>query len=130
MRLVVDTQDRLVNDTAMRLSGGSLVFFSGDSSDPMTEVEELARVPLPAPAFEIARDGRAIGYELPVSEVSETGIVGWARLETPTGDVVAELTVGTPESETPPDVLVNRLDFHRGGRFTVNPPVLYMPSSS
>lgn len=123
MTLSTETLDRLVNDTAMRLSGGSLVFVSQD-------LDELARVPLPSPAFEPSQDGRANGLELPVSQVDDTGLVGGARLETAAGDVVAYLSVGTAESDPAPDVLVNRMDFHRGGRFTVTSPVLRMPSSS
>ncbi len=123
MRLTVETQDRLVNDTAMRLSGGSLVFFTDDQ-------EEIARVHMPVPAFLPSREGRAISLDLPESQIAETGLVGWARLETPSGDVVAELTVGTAESDPPPDVLLQRLDFHKGGRLTVTAPILSMPSSS
>lgn len=131
MRLSIDAVNRVLDAAGIMLSNGVLQFYAGNfppTRGAQNVGEPLVEIPLLYPAFEPAVDGRAMGHELMPMPVAVTGDAGWARLLSHQGDIVADLTVrqaDAPDADTA-DIVVDRIDFHRGGLCRVAPLVLTM----
>lgn len=132
MRLSTEELNRIVNDLASRLDGGLLAIYDGASfTDPSSFLDPLVVVPLPSPAFDAAVDGQAISFELAPADTIRTGEAGTARLVTAAGDVIADLSVRARSDQNADlaDIVLDRLDLHRGGRVVTGQIVLVMPRS-
>jgi hypothetical protein len=133
MRLTEDTVNGLVDGLASKLAGGRIGFYAGSPpNSPTVSVpifQELVVLRLASPAFRPAVGGRATGLIPEPSDIRDTGEVAWARLSTATGEPVADLVVASPTSAEAKeaDIIVDRTDFHRGGKCTVSSMALRLP---
>lgn len=134
MRLAIQTANDQVNALAARLDGGSIEFYTGappgTPEDDWT-AELLVSIPLPAPAFHHAQDGRAISHDLPATLILVTGEARWGRFVTSQGEVIGDMLARTPDAPDveQADAIFERTDFHRGGLCAVSVVVLRLPQS-
>lgn len=134
MRLTEQARNTFVDDLTHRLAGGELAIYEGPlPASPTDSVptfkEPLVRLHLPAPAFAPAVKGSAEGYPMEVAPILATGEASWARLTSAKGEVVADLVVTAIDAKNvrDADVIVDRTDFHRGGKCTVTHFALRLP---
>lgn len=137
MRTAERIENAMIDLVAASLNGGALVILSGSRPQAPEKAldfqQELARIPLPSPAFNVAVGRQAMGHELPETEIAVSGEASWAQLVTAAGRVVSDLLVRTQDADDADeaDVIVDRIDLQRGGKFKpVTPLILTLTSSS
>lgn len=125
MELSTSARNRLVGQMAAWLDGGSIVFLDGIPG--RRNANRLVELPLPIPAFLPEKNGEALALEIPTVLAILSGDISWAQLVSPTGEILANLTV----ADTPgADLTLNRLDVQRGGEFTLSALVLRLPAGN
>lgn len=137
MILAEATLNGLVDDLSLRVAGGVLRIYGEDVArvPPQTPLstftEPLIELALRLPAFQPAIAGKAIGLPVDATTIAKTGHATWARLFTAAGEVVADFTVAAIDAENAEqaDVLVDRIDFQRGGLLTTLSMVLGLPAA-
>jgi hypothetical protein len=127
MRLETTAADDLVNAFAASLSGGTLVIYAGPRPTTAGTAglqRVLVRYTLPAPAFMAATNGAALSYPFPLGIIEDTGTAVWAQWVTAAGQVRADLSVGTEDSN---DVVLTNADLERNGTVEVTSATLRLP---
>jgi hypothetical protein len=134
MRLTVPERNRLVNEMAMRLTGGALVVFSGTRpTTPETALgfqQELARVQVAS--FALAETAVAVLDPIPETVIAVSGEASWAQWQTSSGEVLADVlvrAVSDPDANDA-DMLLDRTDFQRGGLLMLSRATLSLPRAT
>lgn len=136
MRIVDTVINDLVNDLGFKLSGGSLeIYDDTPPASPKTALPlfrvPLVVIPLGAPAFEPAIDGRAQGILGNPVTIQATGDATWARLKDALGNTIADIDIRAVDAEDAheADLMMDRIDLHRGGRLATGGMTLRLPLS-
>lgn len=125
MRITVDFANWLVDRAAGRLNSGTLTIH------PESDLV-LVAIPFQREAFQPAENTVAVANPLPETVVSASGEARRATLATSTGEVLAEVAVRAVDDPDVQqgDVIVDRTDFHRGGRCVLERVTLTVPLQS